>query len=105
MLRECLDDLRLMVDSLTPVEQYLLAVLGNLRYRLEGRLKYQGIRLDWRVTELPPLASLTPQTVLHILRILQEAFTNILKHAQADTILVETGATEKHIFIRVSDNG
>jgi signal transduction histidine kinase len=107
VLRECLDDVRLVVDSLAPTEQDLLAVLGNLRYRLEGRLTRQGIRLDWRVSDLPPLASLTPQTVLHILRILQEAFSNILKHARADTVLVETGVADPatHVFIRISDNG
>lgn len=107
VLRECLDDVRLVVDSLAPTEQDLLAVLGNLRYRLEGRLTRQGIRLDWRVSDLPPLASLTPQTVLHILRILQEAFSNILKHARADTVVVETGVADPatHVFIKISDNG
>jgi signal transduction histidine kinase len=45
--------------------------------------------------------------VLHILRILQEAFTNVLKHTHASLISVETGvdALGKHVFIRVSDNG
>lgn len=41
-LRECLDDLRLVVDSLEPIENDLLTVLGSLRYRLEGRLKKNG---------------------------------------------------------------
>ncbi len=106
-LRECLDDLRLTIDSLEPTENDLLPVLGNLRYRLDKRLKKQGIELDWKVTEVPKLACMTPQNVLHVLRILQEAFTNVLKHARASLVQVETGvdAPGQHVFIRVRDNG
>ena len=106
-LRECVDDLRLTIDSLEPTENDLLPVLGNLRYRLDGRLKKQGIDLDWQVKDVPKLACLNPKNVLHILRILQEAFTNVLKHTHASMISVETGVDVlgKHVFIRVSDNG
>lgn len=105
-LRECIDDLRLAIDSLEPTENDLLPVLGNLRYRLDGRLKKQGIALDWQVKEVPKLACLTPQNVLHILRILQEAFTNVLKHAHASKVSVETGMVgTNRVFIRVRDNG
>ena len=38
-LRECIGDLRLTIDSLEPTDDDLLAVLGNLRYRLEPRLE------------------------------------------------------------------
>ena len=106
-LRECIEDLRLTIDSLEPTDNDLLAVLGNLRYRLDGRLKACGIELDWNVKEVPKLACLTPQNVLHVLRILQEAFTNVLKHAGADAVSVETGvdAPGRHAYIRVHDNG
>ena len=104
-LREVLDSLRMTIDSLEPSENDLLTVLGNLRYRLEGRLKKQGIALDWQVRDVPSLASLAPQNVLHILRILQEAFTNILKHARARSIAVQTGFTGDQVFIRISDDG
>lgn len=106
-LRDCIDDLRLAIDSLEPTDDDLLPVLGNLRYRIEARLKQQGIALDWKVEDVPRLAGLTPQNVLHILRILQEAFTNIVKHAGANRIQVETGVqpARDRMFIRVRDNG
>jgi len=104
-LRECLDSLRLTIDSLEPTDNDLLTVLGNLRYRLEGRLKRQGIALDWQVRDIPRLGSLTPQNVLHILRIVQEAFTNVLKHAHAKTITVQTGFNGEHVFLKIADDG
>jgi signal transduction histidine kinase len=106
VLRESIEDLRLTIDSLEPTDNDLLAVLSNLRYRIEGRLKRCGIELDWQVKDVPKLACLTPQNVLHILRILQEAFTNVLKHAQATLIRVETGIDgDGKVVIRVCDNG
>jgi signal transduction histidine kinase len=107
VLRECLDDLRLTIDSLESTENDLLTVLGNFRYRLEPRLKSSGIELDWQVQDLPALACLTPRNVLHVLRILQEAFTNILKHARANAVKVETGVAgvPAQVYVCVSDNG
>ena len=107
VLRECLDDLRLTIDSLESTENDLLTVLGNFRYRLEPRLNSHGITLDWQVRDVPQLACLTPRNVLHILRILQEAFTNILKHAHANIVKVQTGmaTSSAAVFVSVSDNG
>jgi signal transduction histidine kinase len=107
VLRECLDDLRLTIDSLESTENDLLTVLGNFRYRLEPRLNSHGIQLDWQVRDLPKLTCLTPQNVLHILRILQEAFTNILKHARANAVKVETGiaGAPGQVYVSVNDNG
>jgi signal transduction histidine kinase len=104
-LRECIDDLRLAIDSLEPTDDDLLPVLGNLRYRLEPRLKARSIELDWQVKDVPKLACLTPQNVLHVLRILQEAFTNVLKHAQATVVTVVTSSDARGVRIDVSDDG
>ena len=104
-LRDCIDDLRLAVDSLEPTDAELLPLLGNLRYRLEARLRASGIALDWQVSDVPKLACLTPQNVLHILRILQEAFANVLKHAHARRIRVATAVDAGRVSISVSDDG
>ncbi len=104
-LRECIDDLRLAIDSLEPADGDLAPVLGGLRYRLEPRLKAAGITLDWQVRDLPALSCLTPQNVLHVLRILQEAFTNVLKHARAKHIRVATAVDSDRVAIEVSDDG
>lgn len=104
-LRDCIDDLRLAVDSLEPTDAELLPLLGNLRYRLEARLKASGIALDWQVSDVPKLACLTPQNVLHILRILQEAFANVLKHAHARRVRVATAVDAGRVSISVSDDG
>jgi signal transduction histidine kinase len=107
VLRECIDDLRLTIDSLESADNELLPALGNFRYRIERRLRALGIELEWRVNDLPALPYLSARTLLHILRILQEAFANVLKHALAKRIRLETGVAPggRRVFIRVSDDG
>ena len=110
VLRESIEDLQLIIDSLEPVENDLLTVLGTLRYRLQDRLGKGGIDLQWNVVDLPPLPMLTPHSVLSILRIVQEAFANCLKHSAATRITVTTGLTgepgrDEKVHIAIIDNG
>jgi signal transduction histidine kinase len=105
VLRESIDDLKLTIDSLEPMGDDLLTLLGTLRFRLGKRLEAAGIRFEWQVQETPLLPWLNPAASLQILRVLQEALTNVLKHAAADVIRVETGADSGHVFIRLLDNG
>jgi signal transduction histidine kinase len=110
VLRESIEDLQLIIDSLEPVENDLLTVLGTLRYRLQDRLGKGGIDLQWNVVDLPPLPMLTPHSVLSILRIVQEAFANCLKHSGADRIAVTTGlqgepGVDETAHIVIVDNG
>jgi len=109
-LRGALDDLRLVIDSLDPTEGDLLAVLGTIRARLEPRLSQHGMRFDWQVADVPALPDLTPERVLQVLRILQEAITNVLKHAAARTIVVSTGHEagadgRPLVFVEIRDDG
>lgn len=106
-IQGALHDLRLMIDSLDPVEGDLNAVLAMFRDRIEPRLRAAGVALRWQVADLPQLSDLGPSAVLSILRILQEAVTNTLKHAQAREIIVDAYAKgdDDEIVIRVSDDG
>ena len=104
-LRAALNDLRLMIDSLDPVEGDLTLVLGMFRARLESQLAGSGLRLVWRVDDVPPLADFGPSKVLQVLRILQEAITNVLKHARARTLTVRTGVAGPRAYIEVADDG
>ena len=105
VLRECIDDLKLAIDSLEPAHTDLVMLLATLRFRLSPRLQGSGMRLDWAVEDVPPLAWIDPRSALHILRILQEVFTNIIKHAGATRIRVGTRQDGDHVCVTVDDDG
>jgi len=105
VLKGCIDDLKLAIDSMEPVESDLLLLLATLRFRLGPRLEATGIALHWEVQKVPPLDWLDPKHALHILRILQEAFTNIIKHTQATEIHLSTAVEGEWVVVRITDNG
>lgn len=105
VLRECVDDLRLVIDSLEPVGHDLVSLLATMRYRLGKRLQTGGLKLDWDVQDLPPLPWLEPPDALHVLRLMQEALNNVLKHAQASRVRMVTRHHGSYVEIRVEDDG
>jgi len=105
ILKDCLDDLKLTIDSMEPVDADLLLLLATLRFRLEPRLEGSGVRLQWDVQEVPTLEWLTPSNALHILRIVQESIANILRHTRATEIRVATSAHATGVDISIADNG
>jgi signal transduction histidine kinase len=105
ILKSCLDDLKLTLDSLEPVEADLLLLLATLRYRLAPRLEGTGVSLLWEVEELPALSWLDPSSALHILRIVQESISNILRHTRATQIRVGTSMAGAGVQVTIEDNG
>lgn len=105
VLKNCIDDLKLAIDSMEPVQADLLLLLATLRFRLNPRLESAGIVLSWEIDNVPELDWIDPRNALHILRILQEAFTNIIKHTQASKIRVITGIKDGCVLVMIIDNG
>jgi signal transduction histidine kinase len=105
VLKDCMDDLKLAIDSMEPVEADLLLLLATLRFRLEPRLEDTGVTLRWEVQELPALDWLDPSAALHILRIVQESVANILRHTRATQITVGTSVLGEGVQVAITDNG
>jgi signal transduction histidine kinase len=80
-------------------------LLDSLRKSIAPVLAAQDITLDWEAGPLP--ANFLPDDAarLHLLRLLQETFTNIVKHAQASAVRFEAYADREAIWIEVVDNG
>lgn len=105
VLKNCIEDLKLTIDSMEPVEADLLLLMATLRFRLTPRLESAGIRLRWDIQNVPALDWLDPRNALHILRILQETFSNIIKHTNATEIRITTSSDATHVRVIIVDNG
>ncbi len=111
--RAALKDLRLVIDSMDDIGGDLMLALGSWRDRAMAQLRPHGIALDWRAVSpqgLPVHPELRPWHVIQIVRILDEAITNAVKHADARRIAVsiETltdGASAGCGCITVEDDG
>jgi signal transduction histidine kinase len=105
LLRECVDDLRLVIDSLEPLGNDLVTLLASLRHRLGRRLEAAGLNMHWDVQDLPPLDWMQPPDALQVLRIVQEVLTNVLKHSAASTVRVATRLQGTSVMVLVEDDG
>lgn len=93
--RAALKDLRLVIDAMEEIDGDLMLVLGSWRERIAAQLRAHGIHLTWQVLTpqgLPVFPDLRPWHVLQVMRLLDEAVTNAVKHSGATTlrIVVET---------------
>ena len=101
-----MDELRVAVDSLDEHERDPLALLGSLRFRMAPRFEALGVRLDWKVADdLRELPVLDPSSALHLLRLVQEALGNALKHSGASVVTMSLGPTADGTLIQIADNG
>lgn len=105
ILRECIDDLKLAIDSLEPIQSDLLLLLATLRFRLGTRLEQAGVTLHWNVADIPSIDWLDPHSALHVLRIVQEVLANAVKHAHADIVTLTTKTRGEHVVVVIEDNG
>ena len=75
-----------MIDSMDDIGGDLMLALGSWRERAAAQLRPHDIALDFRVLTpqgLPVHPELRPWHVLQIVRMLDEALTNAVKHSGA----------------------
>ena len=114
---DALVDLRLVIDSVGPSSKDVGTVLGMFRSRVTPCLNANNIELEWELSELLNASSritqntdeFGPEKALNLLRFMQEAVANIIKHAQASEIVVKAESvhvnSETKTKISISDNG
>lgn len=105
MLSGAVADLRLVIDSLDVAQGDLGTALATFRHRLERRLDGGGITLRWVPGELPVLPGFGPAEILHLLRLLDEAASNAVRHASASQLVIEFGLAAGQLRLCLRDNG
>lgn len=105
MIHHALEELRMTLDSLEPMEGDLPTILGTLRQRIAPALDAAGIELDWQVEEVPAVPGLDSRGVMHLFRCVQEAFANVVRHANATQVTVRTWSQDDVAYLSVADNG
>lgn len=95
-LRETIDGLRLTVDRPGGFN-------GALQAHVDDFTRRSGLPVDCSCVDAP--SDLPPEVALHLLRITQEALTNVRRHANASRVWVSLARENGCLELTVSDNG
>ena len=95
-VRETIDGLRLTVDQPG-------GFVGALQTHAEDFTRRTGLPVDCSCVDTPP--NLPPDVALHLLRITQEALTNVRRHAGAHHVWVSLARENGSLELTVSDDG
>jgi signal transduction histidine kinase len=104
-LRGCISEMRLALDTLAPSEQDFRSTLGNFLFRWRGQLLACGIEARWDIDVPDEALQLSPHASLQLLRVAQEALTNVVKHAGASLVDVQLRLLDGKLELEVRDNG
>ena len=108
---EALLELRGVLDVLSvepsqdPDDDPVSSLLGTLRWRMAPALAARGIALDWHCEALPAHFLASDAARMHLLRLWQEAFSNVLKHSQATRVRFDAGPSGQGIAMTLRDDG
>lgn len=112
-------------DNVAALQQSVKAVLHRLRpplldvYGLSGSIEFltnewreQAVWLKISLKQIPPELDNAPDPVqVAVYRIVQEAITNCVKHATADSLIIDvsidklSNPSTSQVILRISDNG
>lgn len=103
--RAALADMRLIIASLEDYGGDLAMALGAWKERAEPQIRAAGMILHWELGELDVSTGFGPAHILDILRILQEALTNVIQHSHASNIMLGSRRAGDQLVITLSDDG
>lgn len=104
VLKDMRDDLRLVIDTTAQECADLAALIAPLRHRASRLLEAAGIDAHWQVEGVDGL-HLESARSLDLLRLLQEALTNVFKHSAATRVDVCVAKVGDEMQVRVRDDG
>jgi signal transduction histidine kinase len=105
MFDDLLQEMRLTVDALSVDDGDLAVLLANLRHRLGPRLHDAGLELDWQVADTPLVPALQGAGGRDLVRIVEEALSNVMHHAGATRVRIATGVGTSGILVTIADDG
>ncbi len=98
-----LEELHRLLLDLRPSVLDDLGLTSAIRWCAERHLEPLGVAVRCEFSGLPQ--RLPPEIETTLFRVVQEAITNIAKHAEAETVLVQCAARPDAVTIEIEDDG
>jgi signal transduction histidine kinase len=103
--RSALQDLRDVVSRSSHSIILLEDLLADLRAETEQRLNATGLKLLWSFPHDETTLNVSAEIALNLSRILRESITNVLRHADAQKIIVTIHIEPASLIFEIADDG
>jgi two-component system, NarL family, sensor histidine kinase UhpB len=103
--KHALDELRMVIEAFSAHSSDLDFALAVFRERFIDPIGKMGIDIEWSIADLHRVKPLTPDQILNILRILQEAITNAVKHGKPERIILTGEYHHQCVEIAITNQG
>lgn len=103
--RAALQDLRDVVSRAGQGPAPLSHLLADWRAEIQGRLDAAGLNLHWHQPQALGDPQVGPGAALHLGRILREAVSNVLRHADASRVEVTFEVADGRLLCTLRDDG
>lgn len=103
LMQETIDTARSISDEMRPISLDLLGLVATLRQALERFSARHQVAVEVQAPETPLL--IDPVAATQVFRIVQEALTNVARHAEATRVLLQIEDGADALTLRLTDNG
>ena len=109
-LEKIIGDLRIIMDSMSSEGENLVFALAKLRERYQRLFRLNQIDISWQIDDDIEALILPTSIIINILRIIQEAFHNVIKHSQAKAAILSVekkslSKFDQEVVIKIQDKG
>ncbi len=102
VVQDTYEDIRESIDQLS-AETRTVPIIPAMGNYIRDFSQNNGIRVNFNAPR--PFTSLSPVAELQLLRISQEALTNVRRHAMASEVEVTLGIADQSVVMSILDNG
>jgi signal transduction histidine kinase len=103
LTRGTIDEVHRVIFALRPSVLDDLGLLPAIRWFATRQVEPEGIAVRYEFEDLP--GRLPPEVETALFRAVQEALTNVARHAQAENVLVEVSREGEELVVEVEDDG
>jgi signal transduction histidine kinase len=105
LVREALDDLRALVRALEHDKVTLRDAVDGWQAEARKRCESANTGLLWRSPDMPDDRTLNARQHANLTRVVREAVSNALRHAQPDTVTIDVAISGGALSLQVSNDG
>jgi two-component system, NarL family, sensor histidine kinase UhpB len=105
LAKDAIETVRKVITDLRPSVLDQLGIWAALEWYVEQIEMRSGLMCDCTIDASVAVVELDAERSMMVFRIVQEALTNVVRHAQASAVTIHTERKDDLLFVKIRDNG